>query len=110
MLGIGDALVVNDPLTAPDANSAAKAADAYLSAIRAHGDAPYDRAFMEQTFYDFWNSTLRFVTEWNNLLLDMPDHVIRMLLAGNRGPGDQRTVRQRVRQSSILLRLAHVTR
>ena len=41
---------------------------------------------MEQTFYDFWNSTLRFVTEWNNLLLDMPDHVIRMLLAGNEVP------------------------
>jgi hypothetical protein len=86
VLGIGDALVVNDPLTAPGANSAAKAADAYLSAIRAHGDAPYDRAFMEQTFYDFWNSTLRFVTEWNNLLLDMPDHVIRVLLAANGVP------------------------
>ena len=62
VLGIGDALVVNDPLTAPGANSAAKAADAYLSAIRAHGDALYDRAFMERTFHDFWNTTLRFVT------------------------------------------------
>jgi styrene monooxygenase A-like protein len=87
VLGIGDTLVVNDPLTAPGANSAAKAADAYLSAIRAHGDAPYDRAFMEQTFYDFWNSTLKFVTDWNNMLLGgMPDHILRMLVAANEVP------------------------
>lgn len=84
VLGLGDALVVNDPLTAPGANSVALAADAYLTAIRAHGDAPYDRAFMEQTFYDFWNSTLRYFTEWNNMLLGpVPDHVARVLVAGN---------------------------
>jgi Styrene monooxygenase A putative substrate binding domain len=87
VLGLGDALVVNDPLTAPGANSVALAADAYLTAIRAHGDAPYDRAFMEQTFYDFWNSNLRFYTEWNNMLLGpVPDHIARVLVAGNEVP------------------------
>jgi 2-polyprenyl-6-methoxyphenol hydroxylase-like FAD-dependent oxidoreductase len=87
VLGIGDALVVNDPLTAPGANSAAKAADAYLSAIRAHGDAPYDRVFMQQTFDGFWNSKMRFVVEWNNLLLrGMPQHILRVLLAANEVP------------------------
>jgi 2-polyprenyl-6-methoxyphenol hydroxylase-like FAD-dependent oxidoreductase len=87
VLGIGDTVVVNDPLTAPGANSAAKAADAYLAAIRAHGDAPYDRAFMEQTWGAFWNSTMRFVCEWNNTLLrGMPDHVLRALVAANEAP------------------------
>ena len=87
VLGIGDTVVVNDPLTAPGANSAAKAADAYLSAIRAHGEAPYDRAFMEQTWNAFWNSTMRFVCEWNNTLLrGMPDHILRALVAGNGAP------------------------
>jgi hypothetical protein len=87
VLGIGDALVVNDPLTAPGANSAAWAADAYLSAIRAHGEAPYDRAFMEQTFNAVWDSTLRYVTEWNNMLLGgMPEHVVRVLVAANDVP------------------------
>jgi hypothetical protein len=87
VLGIGDTVVVNDPLTAPGANSAAKAADAYLSAIRAHGDAPYDREFMEQTWAAFWNSTMRFVCEWNNMLLrGMPEHVLRVLVAGNEVP------------------------
>jgi hypothetical protein len=87
VLGIGDTVAVNDPLTAPGANSAAKAADAYLSAIRAHGDAPYDRAFMERTSDDFWNSTMRFVCEWNNMLLrGMPNHILRALVAANEVP------------------------
>ena len=87
VLGLGDALVVNDPLTAPGANSAAMAADAYLNAIRAHGDSPFDRAFMEKTFYDFWNTNLRFVTQWNNKLLGgMPEHVVRVLVAANEFP------------------------
>jgi hypothetical protein len=87
VLGIGDAVVVNDPLTAPGANSCALAADAYLEAIRAHGDAPYDRAFMEKTFYDFWNSDMRFITEWNNKLLGgMPEEIVRVLTAGNEVP------------------------
>jgi flavin-dependent dehydrogenase len=87
VLGIGDALVVNDPLTAPGANSAAKAADSYLKSIREHGDAPYDRAFMEQTWDRFWNSTMRYVVEWNNLLLrGMPDHILRVLLTANEVP------------------------
>jgi hypothetical protein len=87
VLGIGDALVVNDPLTAPGANGCALAADAYLEAIRAHGDAPYDRAFMEKTFYDFWNKDLRFITEWNNKLLGgTPEYIVRVLTAANEIP------------------------
>ena len=41
---------------------------------------------MEQTFYDFSDSTLRFVTEWNNTLLGMPNHLLRVLLAANELP------------------------
>lgn len=91
VLGIGDTVVVNDPLTAPGANSAAKAADAYLSAIRAHGDAPYDREFMQATSDTFWNSTMRFVCEWNNMLLrGMPEHILRALVAANKVPAIRR--------------------
>jgi hypothetical protein len=87
VLGLGDALVVNDPLTAPGANSVALAADHYLTAIRAHGDAPYDRAFMEKTWDDFWNSEMRFYTEWNNKILGgMPEEIVRVLKAGNEVP------------------------
>jgi hypothetical protein len=87
VLGLGDALVVNDPLTAPGANGCALAADAYLKAIRAHGDAPYDRAFMEKTFWDFWDEDLWAITEWNNTLLaGMPEHIPPMLAMANEIP------------------------
>ena len=87
VLGIGDALVVNDPLTAPGANSVAMAADHYLSAIREHGEGPYDRAFMEKTFYDFWDTNMKYVTEWNNKLLGgMPEYIVRVLTKGNEIP------------------------
>lgn len=87
VLGIGDALVVNDPLTAPGANSCALAADAYREAITAHGDAPFDRAFMEKTFTDFWNTDMRFITRWNNKLLGgTPEHVVRVLTAASEIP------------------------
>jgi hypothetical protein len=87
VLGLGDAVVVNDPLTAPGANSAAMAAEAYQNAIRAHGDAPYDRAFMAKTFEDFWQTNLKYVTEWNNLMVPgAPEHVTRVLIAGNEYP------------------------
>ena len=87
VLGLGDALVVNDPLTAPGANSAAMAAEAYQKAIRAHGDAPYDRAFMEKTFNDFWDNEPEVRDR-----VEQPDgrrcarHVIRVLTAGNEYP------------------------
>ena len=86
VLGIGDALVVNDPLTAPGANSAAKAADAYLSAIRATATPRTTARSWSRRSTTSGTRPCDSCTEWNNLLLDMPDHVIRMLLAGNEVP------------------------
>ena len=63
------------------------AADHYVEAIGAHGDAPFDRTFMEKTFYDFWNKDMRFITEWNNKLLGgTPEYIVRVLTAANEIP------------------------
>ena len=43
VFGLGDAVVVNDPVTGQGSNNATKAAKVYLDAILAHGDAPYAR-------------------------------------------------------------------
>ena len=40
VFGLGDAVVVNDPVTGQGSNNATKAAKVYLDAILAHGDAP----------------------------------------------------------------------
>jgi styrene monooxygenase A-like protein len=87
VLGLADAVMLNDPITGQGSNNAAKMATAYLEAIRRHGDAPYDRAFMEQAFEDFWQSYGQYTTAWTNAILSPPpEHVLKLLGAGNASP------------------------
>jgi Styrene monooxygenase A putative substrate binding domain len=87
VLGLADAIMLNDPITGQGSNNASKMAAAYLAAIAAHGDAPYDRAFMEATFESFWNGYGQFATAWTNALLSPPpEHVLKLLQAGNQSP------------------------
>jgi len=87
VLGLADTVMLNDPITGQGSNNAAKMATAYLDAIRAHGDAPFDRAFMEQAFEGFWESYGQFATAWTNALLSPPpEHVLKLLTAGNASP------------------------
>ena len=87
VLGLADAIMLNDPITGQGSNNASKMAAAYLAAIRAHGEAPYDRAFMERAFEGFWQDYGRYATTWTNALLSPPpEHVLRLLGAGNTSP------------------------
>jgi 2-polyprenyl-6-methoxyphenol hydroxylase-like FAD-dependent oxidoreductase len=87
VLGLADAVMLNDPITGQGSNSAAKMAAAYLAAIQRHGEGPYDRAFMEQTFEDYWQSRGQYTTGWTNALLSPPpEHVLKLLMAGNQSP------------------------
>jgi hypothetical protein len=87
VLGLADAVMLNDPITGQGSNNAAKMATAYLDAIRRHGDAPYDRAFMEQAFEGFWQSYGQYTTTWTNALLSPPpEHVLKLLGAANGSP------------------------
>ena len=87
VLGLADAIMLNDPITGQGSNNAAKMATAYLAAIRRHGDGPFDRAFMEQAFEDFWRDYGQYTTGWTNALLSPPpEHVLKLLTAGNDSP------------------------
>jgi hypothetical protein len=84
VLGLADAVMLNDPITGQGSNNASKAAAAYLAAIVERGDGPFDRAFMEETFERFWVETGQYVTTWTNALLSPPPpHVLQLLGAGN---------------------------
>jgi styrene monooxygenase A-like protein len=84
VLGLADAVMLNDPITGQGSNNASKAAAAYLAAIVAHGDGPYDRAFMEGAFERSWSEWGQYVTGWTNALLaPPPPHVLQLLAAGN---------------------------
>jgi hypothetical protein len=83
VLGLADAVVLNDPITGQGSNNASKAAASYLASIRERGDGPFDRAFMEQTFERYWDYA-QYVTGWTNALLGPPpQHVLELLVAGN---------------------------
>jgi hypothetical protein len=83
VLGLADAVVLNDPITGQGSNNASHAAAAYLVAIREQGDAPYDREFMQGAFDRYW-SYAQFVTMWTNAMLGPPPpHVLQLLGAGN---------------------------
>ncbi|THF69305.1 FAD-binding oxidoreductase [Deinococcus sp. Arct2-2] len=86
VLGLGDAVVVNDPLTGQGAGSAARAAAVYLERILWQGDRPFDRSWMQDTFEDYWGYA-QYVTDWTNALLGPPPpHVLGVLDAAQRHP------------------------
>ncbi len=86
VLGMGDAVVLNDPITGQGANNAAKCADVYLQRIVAHSGA-YDPAWMQQTFDQYW-AYAKWVTAWTNaMLLPPPPHVQRLMGAAAQLPG-----------------------
>jgi 2-polyprenyl-6-methoxyphenol hydroxylase-like FAD-dependent oxidoreductase len=86
VLGMADALVLNDPITGQGANNASKCADHYLEAIRARADQPFDEAWMQDTFEGYWDYA-RWVTRWTNLLLVPPaPHVVELLGAASQLP------------------------
>ncbi|MER6298220.1 styrene monooxygenase/indole monooxygenase family protein [Kitasatospora sp. NPDC001539] len=75
VLGLGDAVVVNDPITGQGANGAARAAEAYRRAIVEHGDAPYTADWMCRTAERFWQQHARHAVEFTASMLTVPEHL-----------------------------------
>ncbi|MFJ2439046.1 MULTISPECIES: styrene monooxygenase/indole monooxygenase family protein [unclassified Streptomyces] len=83
VLGVGDVVVTNDPITGQGSNSAAKCAALYLDAIVDHGDGQFDEAWMRATFERFWASTAQHVTKWSSAMLGAPpENVLDLIGAG----------------------------
>ncbi|MFV8128505.1 styrene monooxygenase/indole monooxygenase family protein [Streptomyces syringium] len=81
VLGMADAVVLNDPVTGQGSNSAARCAAGYLRSVTDRGEGPFDRAWMSGTFAAFWEHA-RHVTAFTNLMLGpRPEHVRRVLTA-----------------------------
>ncbi|MET3615728.1 hypothetical protein ABID16_004075 [Rhizobium aquaticum] len=79
VLGMADAVCLNDPITGQGSNNASKCAKAYMDAILAHGDRAFDEAFMVATFEAYW-SYAQFVVGWTNaLLMPPPPHVLNIM-------------------------------
>ncbi|GAA1959978.1 styrene monooxygenase/indole monooxygenase family protein [Kitasatospora viridis] len=86
VLGIGDTVVLNDPITGQGANSAARAAEHYLRAIVEHGSAPFTAEWMQDTFEAFWEQHARHAVDFTSAMLTVPDHLQAVFAAAAAHP------------------------
>lgn len=79
VLGLADAVVLNDPIVGQGSNNAVKAVAIYLDAIVQRGDAPFDPSWMTATFETAFQR-VQASTDWTNMILmPPPPHVIDLL-------------------------------
>ena len=83
VLGMADALVVNDPITGQGSNNAAKCCKIYFDAIMSHGNQAFDTAWMQQTFDQYWNYAETVVNWTNSLLVPPQAHMVELLGAAS---------------------------
>ncbi|MEV8227830.1 styrene monooxygenase/indole monooxygenase family protein [Streptomyces sp. NPDC079167] len=91
VLGVGDVVVANDPITGQGSNTASKCAHSYLHSILEHGDRPFDEEWMEATFERHWEKTQHVVKWTNAMLAPPPEHVLNLIgAAGQLQPAADR--------------------
>lgn len=73
ILGLGDTIVLNDPIAAQGANHACKSAFLYGEAIRQRGDLPYDEKWMRNVAELSWQTYGRHACELSEFLLAPPN-------------------------------------
>ena len=84
VLGMGDVVVLNDPVAGQGSNSAAHCAGVYTKAIVERGDRPFDPEWMQATFETFWEERAQHSTGMTDALLNpLPDHVQQVLGAAS---------------------------
>jgi flavin reductase (DIM6/NTAB) family NADH-FMN oxidoreductase RutF len=93
VLGMADAVVLNDPITGQGSNNAARCAELYLASILERGAEPFSDEWMQQTFDRYWRGYAQWVVSWTNALLAPPQpHVLRLLQAAQELPGLASTI------------------
>ncbi|XKE46162.1 FAD-binding oxidoreductase [Halomonas organivorans] len=86
VMGIADALVVNDPITGQGSNNGAKCSRVYLDAILARGEQAFDADWMHATFDTYWGYAKDVVNWTNSLLLPPEEHILNLLGAAQESP------------------------
>lgn len=78
--GIGDTVILNDPIAGQGANNATRMVEHYLAAILARGDQAFSADWMREVFEAFWQQSGQFTTEFTNLLLHPPSASLLQVL------------------------------
>ncbi|QIL80782.1 hypothetical protein G7047_13360 [Diaphorobacter sp. HDW4A] len=87
VMGVGDTVCLNDPISGQGANNASRMAEHLIQAIVAHGNAAFDADWMQNAFDAFWNSSASYTSAFTNALLNPPgDAVMHVLQAASVQP------------------------
>lgn len=87
VMGLGDTVVLNDPIAGQGANCASKAAHFMTRRILERGGKRFNAAWMQQAFDDFWEADAKFITAFSNMFLEPVTAPAReVLLAGSQVP------------------------
>ena len=80
IFGMGDTVVLNDPIAGQGANNASKSAQLYMECILRHGKNSFDEHWMQGVFNEYWQHA-QWATLWSQmLLLPPPPHIIDLLV------------------------------
>jgi hypothetical protein len=88
---LGDTAMTLDPIGGQGANNGNKMARHLVESIAAHGDRPYDEAFITATFDRYYEAHGQHVDAFNNTLLEPAGAAAKLLLLsqyGSNGTGD----------------------
>src|SRR5260370_6257244 len=70
-MGMGDVVVLNDPITGQGSNTACKCAKIYLDRILEQGKKPFDADWMQKNFNELFRNAI-WVVNWTNSLQTLP--------------------------------------
>lgn len=87
VFGLGDAVVLNDPLTGQGSNNAALASQYYEDAIVRRGADAFDADWMRRTFDEFWRGWAQWSVSWtNSMLKPLKPHQLGLLERAQTSP------------------------
>jgi hypothetical protein len=92
VLGIGDTVILNDPIAAQGSNNASKAAQHYERSILTRSDGAFDEDWMHETFTNYWQDAYYSVALSNLFLRPMSSHVRALFAAAQHSEVIRRTI------------------
>ncbi len=85
VMGIGDAVILHDPIAAQGANNATKMAHLVKQRIIEHGNQRFDESWMQGVFDEFWNYA-QYTHTLTDCFLAPPDHMQDLMVAMAQNP------------------------
>lgn len=85
VMGIGDVVLLHDPIAGQGANNATKMAHLVKQRIVEHGDQCFDESWIQQVFDEFWNY-VQHSRRLTDCLLTPPDHLPELMMAMAENP------------------------